>query len=82
MRNLQLKAIVDAAPTKQWRTVLSDESNKIELVKFLVHRCVNHPSIIGNLQLFVANEESCICITADWVCPIAALESNQEEYLC
>lgn len=56
-----------------------DWYNKTELIKFLVHRYVNHPSIIGNLQLFVAFREKCICITADCVRPIRFLKTNQEE---
>ena len=44
-----------------------------------MHLWTNDPSIIGNLQLFVAYEKRGICITVDCVHPIPALESNQEE---
>ena len=54
-------------------------NNKTELIKFLVRRWGSHPSIIGNLQLFVAYEEKCIFTKADCVCPFPSLESNQEE---
>ena len=77
--SIQLKTIVGAAPIKQWGVALSDGSNKSELIKFLVCHWVKHPSSIGNLHLFVAYEEKCVCITADCVCPVPALESNQEE---
>ena len=46
VKNLQLKAIVGAVPIEQWGAVLSDKNNKIKLVKFLVHHCESHPSII------------------------------------
>ena len=54
---LQLKKIVGAAPIKQWGAVLSDGNNKTELIRFLVHHWMNHPSVIGSLQLFVAYDE-------------------------
>ena len=79
MEKIQLKTIVGAVPIKQWGAVLSDGNNKTELIKFLVHRWETHPSITRNLQLFVAYEEKCICITADCACPVPSLESNQEE---
>ena len=73
------KTFVGAASVKQWGAVLPDGNSTIELVRFLVHRWVNHPSVIGKLQLFVAYEEKCICITVDFVRPIPALERNHEE---
>ena len=54
---LQWKTIEGAAQIKQQKAVLSDRKNK---TKFLGHLWVNHPSITGNLQLFVASEKKFI----------------------
>ena len=47
------------------------------MIKFLAW--ASHPSIIGNLQLFVAYEEKCICLTAEYVRLISFLKSNLEK---
>ena len=68
---------------QQWRKFLSSSAKKANLIRFLVAEWKT-PKLRDNLndkKLYVASEESCLCITKNQWAVVAAcgLQSNQEE---
>ena len=60
---LQFKSIVGSSVIKQWGVFLSNGCNKTELIRFLVRRWQSG-SLLGDVKLYVAYDESCFCIEA------------------
>ena len=66
---------------QQWRKFLSSSANKANLIRFLVAEW-NTPKLrdkLNDKKLYVASEESCLCITKNQWAVVAGLDSNQEE---
>ena len=77
---LQFSVIIGSAKIKQWGTFLSNNKNKAAFIRFLVSRWKDHPSELGQSNLFLGFDTECICVRSNghWE-RVEALESNHEE---
>lgn len=77
---LQFKTILGFCKIKQWSAFLSNGNNKTELIRFLVRRWQSKSSFLGDMKLFVAYDEKCVCIEPDGTNVfVEDLECSQEE---
>ena len=77
---LKFKKIIECQVIKQWGSFLSRGENKKELIRFLVSRWKKNCNVIGDLDVYVAFDDSCSKLRSNgWSRSVPALASNQEE---
>ena len=77
---LKFKKIIGCQVIKQWGSFLSCGENKAELIRFLVSRWKENCDVIGDLDVYVAFDESCIKLGPNGRSRnVPALASNHEE---
>ena len=76
---LQFRWIIGNQTIKQYAAFLSSSNNKLELIKFLVSRWKTNCSYIGNTEVNVAFDESCIQLGNGNNTNVEQLSCNHEE---
>ena len=77
---LKFKKTTGCQVIKQWGSFLSSGENKKELIRFLVSRWKENCDVIGDLDVYVAFDDSCIKLGSKGRSrSVPALASNHEE---
>ena len=77
---IQFNFIIGSTKITQWGTFLSNNKNKLQLIRLLVSRRKRQCSATRESKIYVSFNEKCVCIQSNGLCgPAQALGCNHEE---